>query len=335
MARRSIMVLGAVLLALSGGAALNAAEIRSDFDVPVAESGGNIRFGPLNFDPHKNPRGMVERLEGAGPGGANAVRLSVDPARPLTVEQSDDGLKNDRAELRELDDLQMPYGTPVWYGFSFRISADAPDSDGRLVIAQIKTPARPGLDPSPMFSLRHRQGKLSATLEHVMVRDPAKTLRPVQQGSCPGGGYPMEINAMNSPSRHGAPRFEGRVLVAPQLSELPPISQARYTHCDTFSLVTRGMPIEDVRGRWVKVALFIKAGPRRDGEIELYVDGKLAGSARGRLGELYSRKFNEAQGKRTTQYFKLGIYRDKADFPLAIDYARFRRGATREAVEAP
>jgi hypothetical protein len=77
----------------------------------------------------------------------------------------------ERAELSEADDLHLPTGTDVWYGFSLYLPPDFPVVDRRLVLGQWKQGCGDcTADHSPGIANRYRNGVFSITIQDADQR---------------------------------------------------------------------------------------------------------------------------------------------------------------------
>jgi hypothetical protein len=81
--------------------------------------------------------------------------------------------------------------------------------------------------------------------------------------------------------------------------------------------------------RWIDFVFKVKPGPRGDGAIEVFADGRWIVSAKGRIG-------HDGPGLGPTQYFKFGPYRDGGMTDVwRVFYDSFRRGPTCADVAGP
>jgi Polysaccharide lyase len=81
-------------------------------------------------------------------------------------DMADGARTTERAELSEADDLHLPTGTDVWYGFSVYLPPDFPVVDRRLVLAQWKQGCGDcTADHSPGIANRYRNGVFSITIQ--------------------------------------------------------------------------------------------------------------------------------------------------------------------------
>jgi Polysaccharide lyase len=83
-------------------------------------------------------------------------------------DMADAGGRTERAELSEANDVHLPTGTPVWYGFSLYVPPDFPIVDRRLVVGQWKQDCgNCAADHSPAIANRYRGGVFSITIDHA------------------------------------------------------------------------------------------------------------------------------------------------------------------------
>ena len=105
-------------------------------------------------------------------GKTNAIRISVGPGD--VAEQEEAGVTTERSEFGERSAEYLGAGTGVAYRLSFLVPQDFKDKDGRMVIAQWKSPHSDG---SPPFAWRYRAGQLFFTVEngeHRFASEPIK-----------------------------------------------------------------------------------------------------------------------------------------------------------------
>jgi len=78
------------------------------------------------------------------------------------------GGRTEPAELSEANDVHLPTGTPVWYGFFLYVPSDFPIVDRRLVVGQWKQDCgNCAADHSPAIANRYRSGVFSITIDHA------------------------------------------------------------------------------------------------------------------------------------------------------------------------
>lgn len=287
--------------------ALEAGGLRDDFRPPiVTQPSGDLVFDGLVYWRNRNPNGEID-WTGSGPG---VVRLGVRKGA-FEGATAGGGAVADRSELREANARQLPSGTPVWYRFGLRVPADFPDTPNRFVAAQMKAPFADVDAASPVLAIRIENRRLFATVEqsYDAAADPPPV--PPVDGRCPAG------TALAS--RHDSPEYpQIRVLLATSPDGLPPRRSSEYVVCTPGAQVETFEKLPAVDDGWIELTLFIRTG--RQGRIELYAAGRPVASVTGALGDANPRE---------RQYFKIGPYRNKAAEPAAIEFRRFRRGATR------
>ena len=80
----------------------------------------------------------------------------------------------------------------------------------------------------------------------------------------------------------------------------------------------------DIRARWTSLVARLRISPTEAGLVEVWLDGRPAGSYAGPVG---------FADDRDRVYFKVGLYRDHLPVPMTLLLRHFRRGATRAEVE--
>ena len=286
--------------------ALEAGGLRDDFRPPVVmQPSGDLVFDGLVYWRNRNPNGEID-WDGSTPG---VVRLGVRKGA-YEAATAGGGAVADRSELREANARQQPSGTPVWYRFGLRIPADFPDTPNRFVAAQMKAPFADVDAASPVLAIRVENRRLFATVEQSYDAAANAPPIPVVDGRCPTG------TALAS--RHDSAEYpQIRVLLATSPDGLPPRRLSEYVVCTPVAQVETFGPLPAVGDGWIELTLFIQTG--RQGRIELYADGRPVAAVTGALGDANPRE---------RQYFKIGPYRNKAAEPAALEFRRFRRGAT-------
>jgi len=233
-----------------------------------------------------------------------ALMLTLDPRKSTSVGRCEpDNAPTERAELAEPDELRLPLGTEVWYGFRFMIPAAMKGklTGERVVIAQLKQhPNTCPLGPQPFG--------LAASAES----NPTISLRVIEDAI----GDVMGLQLAVAGDRV-------RKVSVGQLMR----------HRDLFldrwhQVVLHVKVIPQQAGR-----------PDDAGFVEGWLDGQafangLYGILDGKGTLDRSEPFGYA-GLVGCTYFKYGIYRDRQAEPWSIAFDRFRRGATRESVEIP
>lgn len=233
-----------------------------------------------------------------------ALLLTLDPTKASAVGRCDPAnAPAERTELAEPDELRLPLGTEVWYSFRFMIPAAMKGKfvGDRAVIAQLKqSPNTCPLGPRPSGTAAAAEG------------NPTISLRVIEDRA--GGFMGLQLAV----SGDGAPKLSvGRLM----------------RQHDLFL------------DRWHDVLLHVKVAPRvgkapgDPGFVEGWMDGQpfaqgLYGVLDGK-GTVDKREPFGYAGLVGCTYFKYGIYRDRQAERWIVAFDRFRRGATRESVEAP
>ena len=239
----------------------------------------------------------------AGHPNNQALLLTLDPSKSSSVGRCEpDDAWTERTEIAEPDDARLPLGTEVWYGFRFMVPSAMKGKfvGQRLVIAQLK---------------QHRE-------------------------TCPLGPQPFgpPANAL------GNPTVSLRVIeddVGDVMGLQLAVSGDQARKISVGQLMRHREPFLD---RWHEVLLHVKVVPQRPGQsgdagfVEGWLDGQpfadgLYGVKDGKGSVDLAEPFGYA-GLVGCTYFKYGIYRDRQDAPWSIAFDRFRRGATRNSVEA-
>lgn len=234
--------------------------------------------------------------------GNKALLLTLDPGKSSAVGRCEpNGAPTERTELAEPDSARLPLGTEIWYGFRFMVPSTMKGkfAGQRLVIAQLK---------------QHPE-------------------------TCPLGPEPAGVPA----SAKGNPTVSFR-LIEDEIGDVMGLQLAvsgdRARKISVGQLMRHRSSFLD---RWHDVLLHVKVMPQGKpsadpGLVEGWLDGQPF--ADGRYGVLDGKgTVDEAEpfgyaGLVGCTYFKQGIYRDRQDEPWSIAFDRFRRGATRQSVEA-
>lgn len=233
-----------------------------------------------------------------------ALLLVLDPTKASAVGRCDPpNAPAERTELAEPDDLRLPLGTEVWYSFRFMMPATMKGKfvGDRAVMAQLKqSPNTCPLGPQPFGVAGRAEG------------NPTISLRVIEDRA--GGFMGLQLAV----SGDGAPKLTvGRIM----------------------------RPHEQFLDHWHDVLLHVKVAPRHGttqsdpGFVEGWLDGQRF--AHGLYGVLDSKGTVDKRepfayaGLVGCTYFKYGIYRDRQAERWIVAFDRFRRGATRESVEAP
>ncbi|MCJ8142508.1 polysaccharide lyase [Ancylobacter sp. A5.8] len=240
--------------------------------------------------------------------GRQSIDLSVRPqcATP-------NGLCSERAEVWERPEVLVPYGAPVWYGFSMKMAEPIPTMRHRYVMAQWKREIEPGADGdySPLLALRLIEGKLAVTVDTDTGSFVAAGA-PERPGGCRTGeaaaGPPDDFN-----------QFRALIAVEPGSAAG---ALAGFSGCTPDLVVQpRGGKLPALDSGWIDFAFLVQAGPEGNGRIEILANGQWIASVTGRIG-------HEGPGLGENMYFKFGPYRAGAADVWRIYYDNFRRGPT-------
>lgn len=238
--------------------------------------------------------------------GKQSIDLSVQPqcATP-------NGLCSERAEVWERPEVLVPYGAPVWYGFSMKMAEPIPTVRHRYVMAQWKREIEPGAegDYSPLLALRLIQGKLAVTVDtdtgSFIAAGDAERPRGCRKGEA-AAGPPDDFNQF-------------RALVAVEPGAAAEVLSG-FSGCTPDLIVTpRGGTLPALESGWIDFAFLVQAGPDGNGRIEILVNGQWIASVTGHIG-------HEGPGLGDNMYFKFGPYRAGAADVWRIYYDDFRRG---------
>lgn len=305
---RAFAVTMASVMGLTSVLAADVAPIVEDFGQPPSVKGKEASFAGLSYRGDNNPGGEFSLV----PGG---IRLTVRPGANPDAKRGEGGLY-DRSELRELRRLYLKPGTPVWYRFAMRTDPALKQSVIRFVAFQMKTSFLAYDDAHPVFAMRIEGGRLFATLE--VLSDPARPVATslVGPGGCPAG---TALGRLDEPA---APQVA--VLFALDAAGLPQHRTAQFDRCVDQVTVQQVAPLPSPESGWIDFELFLQTGP--GGAAELHANGQLIATAKGPFGD------GNPAGD---QYLKLGPYRDKEATTAWLEFARFRRGATRADVAGP
>lgn len=233
-----------------------------------------------------------------------ALLLALDPTKASAVGRCDPtNAPAERTELAEPDELRLPLGTEVWYSFRFMIPAAMKGKfvGDRAVLAQLKqSPRTCPLGPQPFGIAGDAEG------------NPTVSLRVIEERASGFMGLQLAV------SGDGAPKLTvGRLL------------HPRDLFLDHWHDVLLHM----------KVAPQVGSAPSDPGFVEGWLDGEPFSH------DLYGVLDSEGTANKKEPfgyaglvgctYFKYGIYRDRQAERWIVAFDRFRRGATRQAVESP
>lgn len=238
--------------------------------------------------------------------GKQSLRLDV---RELC--QADADNCSERAEIWEKPELRVPYDKGVWVGFSVKFGDPVPQDDHRYLIAQWKREIGPEAqgDFSPFLALRMRNGKLFATVEtnyHEPVRGESAEN---SQARCAPGEAPIwprpETNQI-------------RALIAGDGSWTR-ADGTEFTACSANIQVTsHGNPLPEPESGWMDFAIYTRPGPKGDGHVEIFANGKWIVTVKGAIG-------HGDPGLLENQYFKFGPYRAAGKGLWTMFYDEYRR----------
>lgn len=235
--------------------------------------------------------------------GNKALLLTLDPRKSTSVGRCEpDNAPTERTELAEPDDMRLPLGTEVWYGFQFMIpeAMKGKLAGQRVVIAQLKQhPETCPLGPEPFGLPAQAQG--NPTISVRVIEDDVGDVMGVQLAV---SGDRVRKVSVGQVMRHRGP-FLG--------------------HWHQVLLHAKVMPQGEQSSDAGFVEGWLDGQPFANG-IYGVLDGKDTVDV--------AEPFGYA-GLVGCTYFKYGIYRDRQAEPWSIAFDRFRRGATRESVEIP
>jgi hypothetical protein len=236
--------------------------------------------------------------------GKGALELSV---RPLCIIE-DDGC-SERAEIWEKTAFRVPYDQGVWFGFAVKMADPIPADDHRYLIAQWKREIDHGADGdfSPFLALRLLNGKLHVTVE-TNYKPGLDGAKPAGPGQCSPGGVPVWLRPETN---------QMRALVAAD-PNWEPQDGALYADCTDRITVKQHNPLPAPDSGWIDFVVYSHPGPRGDGRIELFANGKPIVTVTGMIGH-----GDKDLGK--NQYFKFGPYRAGHSGDWTVYYDQFRR----------
>jgi hypothetical protein len=311
MSKRRIIPLAILACLVPKFAAGSEKRIHESFQSPPVElPTGHTRYGDFIFLRDRNPNGYVLRNRRAE-NGDMALQLGVGQGRK-GGQPTQDPSQPDRAELREVLERQLPYGTPVWYAFSMRLTT-AERSPRRLILAQIKSPASHMLDPSPILALRLSQGILHATVEYEIDPLDRASLLPRRGPACPSGWTPAYLHK----------NWQVRVIVATAWPGGIGAAPETFRHCTKALRIHSLRMLPNVPKQWTSFALHVAPGPDGGGKAAIYAEGRLIAEVTGRIGH---------RMEKGRQFFKIGPYRDHSAKPLLVEIDDLRRGSTLESL---
>lgn len=242
--------------------------------------------------------------------------------------------KNDeRSELWEADAVTLPYGTEVWYRFSFMLDPTTPPTVGRMVVGQWKQ-SNSATGDSPVLAQRFNGRSFAITIE----QDNMSPDRPPADSQC-RIWIAASGNGARAPGGSEAHRL-GLLAGTATSAELPSVGHDEFdiSHeprppgdaaagpqpCAQDVTVTRHNPLPDPFGTWVEMRYHIRLD-HGAGLVEVWANGQPIATVAGRIGF-------RANGP-GRQYFKFGPYRAPEAYATFARIARYARGFSREDVD--
>lgn len=278
---------------------------------PLRETFEGDRLHP-GFVPCQRPEGVIGISAEQARAGTQSMKLTIDATpfgtatwTPKPTSCLINGRENEyesdateRAELWESFDIVPRFGDDLYYGFSMWISRDsAPLGDPtRLVIGQWKAP----IDDSPFLAQRFTGGSFHVTLDvDAATTDPA-TGRPAGCKILLAFDQALGNLPLDHPSRCELKEGQGTMALVPA----EPVTIERLAY------------LPSPFGRWTDLVYRVRGG--RNGQVEIWADGRLIARATGRIGHF------GAEGQ--IQYFKFGPYRDPASHATTVYIDNLGRG---------
>jgi len=203
------------------------------------------------------------------------------------------------SEIREDSKARLPFGTDVWYGFSFRIEGlGGMTGSTRWQIAGWKQDA----DGSPFLAQRFDDGIFHITLES----DTSRVLVATATGDSKGFFEALKTGLVKSMGFVSEPeKYDGK---------------------DDVTVTYGTDPIlPDPRKGWVDMVYHIRGGLHHDGLVEVWADGRFIARATGTIG------LKNAGGP--GEYFRFGHNRAPMPGTATIYLDNFRRGTSRAEVD--
>ena len=203
------------------------------------------------------------------------------------------------SEIREAPAARLPFGTDVWYGFSFRIEGfGGMTGSTRWQIGGWKQDA----DGSPFIAQRFDDGIFHITVESGTSRVLVATAMGDSEGffEAVKSGLIMSMGFVSEPEK-----YDGK---------------------DDIKLVYGEDPIlPDPRQHWVDMVYHIKGGLNGDGLVEVFANGRFIARATGTIG------LKDTGGP--NQYFRFGHHRAPMTGTATVYIDDFRRGTSRDEVD--
>lgn len=306
---RLIASVAAVLAACTAAAADPAKELLTDgFEGANFSPNGRLFYK----DNTEQRSGTVTFQSDVVHEGRGALKLSLRPHCPRQSGPDEETGCSERAEVWERPNALAGYDNAVWYRLALRLADPIPADDGRYVLAQWKREIKKGVlhDYSPFLALRLYRGKLAVTVE----TDEVPTYR-IGSSERPEGCRPGEALVTTKPGFR-----QTRALVASEpgvgLADHP----GQFGACAPAIRTIRHGDLPSAANRWIDLVFRAQPGPRGNGHVEVYADGKPIVTVTGHIG-------HEGPGLGEKQYFKFGPYRSPSSAPWTVFYDSFARGA--------
>ncbi len=203
------------------------------------------------------------------------------------------------SEIREAVDARLPFGTDVWYGFSFRVEGfGGMTGSTRWQIAGWKQEA----DGSPFVAQRFDNGIFHITLESGTSR--------------------VLVAATMGDSRSFFEAVKAGLVKTMGFVSEP----EKYDGMDDVTITYGENPIlPDPRKGWVDMVYHIKGGLDHDGLVEVWANGRFIARATGTIG------LRNAEGP--SEYFRFGHNRAPMPGTATVYLDNFRRGASHAEVD--
>jgi hypothetical protein len=234
-----------------------------------------------------------------------ALMLTLDPSKSSAVGRCEPpNARTERTELAEPDELRLPRGTEIWYGFRFMIPAAMKGkfAGQRLVIAQLKQhPDTCPLHTEPFGLSARSEG--NPTVSFRLIEDDFGDVIGVQLAVSSDDVRKISVGQL---MRHRGAFLDRWHDVLLHVKVVPRGTDPQPTDVGFVEGWLDGQPF--VKGRYGMVDETGEAD-----EAEPFGYSGLVGCT----------------------YFKYGIYRDSQPEPWTIAFDRFRRGAARQSVAPP
>lgn len=211
----------------------------------------------------------------------------------ITVSPADRacGGKCERNEVRLAKRLHIPFGTDVWYSFSFLLTGDTSNRENtRWVSGQWKQQT----GGSPFLAQRFEHGVF-----HITVQD----------NSC------RVLVAKSSAEHIKVPNTADLNVASPHF-----FLRDKYLYnCKTDMKVEQSNDpvLPEPFGHWIDMTYHVRGGRHGKGLVEIWANGRFIARVTGSIG------YDKAAGP--MQYFKFGIYRDLMPGTGVAHFDNFRR----------